>query len=232
VNTTTPWLSPVGLLFIIAAALILSAVLGSSASAMPVRYERQATLWGFYGVQCGKQTSFTFGFPGARKPRVTSGPEVGQTMVTDQGDPVAVVVIVERARDELGDIGIRWTVEGSSVACERPDERFDTKWVRFGMTWRIPRSQYLECGKVRFLNFTRASVEANGYVSSCRKARSIASAWSRYQMADNGIHPMRKFSTPTTIRGYRCSGAHPVEQYSVGVNCRRGRAKVSWQWGD
>ncbi len=75
-------------------------------------------------------------------------------------------------------------------------------------------------------------MEANGYTPTCRKARSIASAWSRCQLADNGIHPMTKFSTPTRIRGFRCSGAHPVEDYSVGVRCRRGRARIYWQWGE
>jgi hypothetical protein len=80
------------------------------------------------------------------------------------------------------------------------------------------------------LNHTSAFVEANGYVPTCRKARSIASAWSRYQVADNGIHPMIKFGTPSQIRGYRCSGARLVIGELSRVRCRKGRARVRWEW--
>ncbi len=58
------------------------------------------------------------------------------------------------------------------------------------------------CGTVPMLDFTRAEVEANRYVASCRKARRIARHWSRYQPADNGINPMIKFSSPFTNTGF------------------------------
>jgi phospholipase/lecithinase/hemolysin len=89
-----------------------------------------------------------------------------------------------------------------------------------------------DCGTVQVLDFARASVEANRYTATCNKARRIARQWSRYQQADNGVHPMVKFSTPVRILGFRCSGARSLPDGGIAVRCRRKKARVRWEWGD
>jgi hypothetical protein len=166
----------------------------------------------------------------AYRPTRLDGPQFGERVYDRNGDPVATVVGIKRARDLSRSVGLRWTVEGSGVACEKERE-FRTVSYRFEIKWRIPRSELQHnCGKVRML-FTRSVVVANGYVPTCPKARSVAQGWSHYQEADNGIHAMIKFSRPVTIRGYRCA-APRSENYTLWVNCRRGRARVYWEWGD
>lgn len=210
--------------------LLLAGAAAAPATALPPKYETYAAR-DYFVVECGQEDAVIIvPISRAYRPTRLDGPELGETLYNRSGDPVAIVIGIERARDLSGGVGLRWTVEGSGVACEEERE-FRTVSYRFEIEWRIPRSELQHnCGKVRML-FTRSVVAANGYVPTCRKARSVAQGWSRYQEADNGIHPMIKFSSPVTIRGYRCA-APRSENYTLWVNCRRGRARVYWEWGD
>jgi hypothetical protein len=213
--------------------LVAALFVASPVQGLPPKTETYSERGSFL-VECGGVDSLTVAPPlGARRPTPLRGPARGATIYSRNGDPIGIVVAIERARDEFGEVGLRWTVEGSDAACQEPNigVRYRSEAYEFTIRWRLPRSELQHnCGRVRML-FTRSVVVANGYVPTCRKARSIARGWSDYQEADNGIHPMIKFSSPVTIRGYRCA-APRSEEFTVWVNCRRGRAWVYWEWGD
>jgi hypothetical protein len=211
----------------------LSLLVTGAASALPPQYRDFAPTRSAE-VRCDQLTTVTVTHPRSRRPAkvgTSLGWRVGSSVTNARGIPVAVIAATERVRDADGDLGIQWTLRGAYDACDDPAGQHFIDWS-FGIRVRTPKIALSECGKVRMLNFTRAQVLANGYTPTCRSARSVASAWSRYQTTSTGVHPMRKFSTPSRIRGYRCSGARPVYEYSVQVRCRRGRARVRWEWGD
>lgn len=184
-------------------------------------------------VRCDQLSTVTVTHPKSRRPAKVGnsfGWHVDSSVTNGHGIPVAIIVAIERVRDANGDLGIRWTLKGAYEACTDPASQHRIDWS-FGILIKKAKVEFSDCGTVRAVNGTRAFVEANGYTPTCRKARSVASAWSRYQNADNGIHPMLKFSRPSRIRGFRCSGAKLGGLDSPSrVKCRRGRARVKWWW--
>jgi hypothetical protein len=226
-RTVFPRISP-GLVVV-----ALSLLGPEAASALPPQYRDFAPTRSAE-VRCDELTTVTVTHPRSRRPAKVGnslGWRVGSSVTNGRGIPVAIIAATERVRDREGDLGIQWTLRGAYEACDDPAPPHFIEWS-FGIQIKAPKSAVSECGEVRMLNFTRAQVSANGYTPTCGRARSIALAWSRYQIADNGINPMIKFSSPTRIRGYRCSGARPLYESSVQVPCRRGRARVRWEWGD
>ena len=239
---------------VITGVVALCAITATPAAALPQRYEttRHSDVYWTGFTACGQvePTDVYSHDIKAKRPRVERGPALGSTLSNEFDDPIATVTAVRRIHARYGGVGIRWELTASHFLCD-PEyvawlqnehagdddgNGIETGWAtesrRFTVSYSVPvpRSRLQACGRVRML-YTRTTVESNGYVSTCRAGRAVARAWSRYQEADNGIHPQVKFTSAVTIRGYRCA-APSSDEYSLRMNCRKGRARVHWEWGD
>ena len=204
----------------------------ATAVAMPPRYkpfhQRIAI-----EVRCDQLGTATVTHPKSRRPAKVANSTawgVGGSVLNNAASPFGVIVATERVRDANGDLGIRWTFKGAYEACTDPSSAHRINST-FAILIKRPKADFSDCGSVKAVNGTLAFVEANGYATSCKRARQVASGWARYQNANNGIHPMLKFVSPSRILGYRCSGAKLGQGSDFSrVNCRKGRARVKWWW--
>ncbi|HYJ00154.1 MAG TPA: hypothetical protein VEX36_10850 [Thermoleophilaceae bacterium] len=91
-------------------------------------------------------------------------------------------------------------------------------------SWRLPKRAFDGCGQVPMF-WTMATVEANGY-TRCTRARRLARWWRRHQ--DRHCH----YGFCESVRHGRFRCEFRSEITVAAVDCQRGRARVTWSWGD
>jgi hypothetical protein len=133
---------------------------------------------------------------------------------------------------EAGSRAVEYTATGSHATCDPnwASEGYAEMPYRIRYSLAIPKSRCRGCGSVPW-DYTRASVEANYHVR-CSLARGLARAWLRKAVRD--CYPAgRYWNRPChtmRVRRFRCRLY--LGRYTLWVNCRRGRAFVTWAWGD
>ncbi len=145
------------------------------------------------------------------------------------GDYVGRMTTVEVLRAS-GRTSVRFTGRGEGAACDEFSSSTFPEQIgyRVRYRYRLAGRELGSCGKIPMF-WTKARVRANGYVSTCRGARSLATAWRR-QMDRRGRCYFTTCKRGQRVRGWRCKAGSG--NYVLWTNCRRGRRYVTWSWGD
>jgi len=214
------------LILLVGVALALAAAPTASAGRVQTRTKADYIYLGSLGCNQERTEAVPLG------PRVGSvwvvRPTVGHAFYDrTYGEYVGRITAADVVRAD-GRTSVRFRGRGEGATCNLLSSSTFPEQIGYRIRYRysLAKREMASCGKVPMF-WTTARVRSNGYVSSCRAARILATAWRRQMNRRRRCYLTS--CRRQRVRGFRCrahSGDHVLR-----VNCRRRRKVVTWAWG-